>query len=252
MKNWMRLVVAGAVGVLAAILNQASLKSVAPPTEYVRVKESLQAGHRLTDGDLEVLPLTGDVEVLKKSVVLWSEKASIIGLQVGRRFNPAEPLLWRDINPPAAALLRQNERAVHIPLAGLQCPPDLLRINTNMSFLVPAGATTAGRSITPATPGSGRTGVNTQPTPGSPAVEVAGFNRIGPFRIIGIGGNLIVDRTAAPGGGQTGELTIAVEVKGDGTYPADVVELLKLSQNRSIAAGTIIPELQLGAGLGTE
>lgn len=100
MKHLMGLGFALALGVVAAGMNWIWMSSLASPDEFVGIESDLEVGHELTDDDLIAVPVPGDSDDLRKSLIPYENRAILFGAKTTRDYTEGDVVFHRDIQPP--------------------------------------------------------------------------------------------------------------------------------------------------------
>jgi hypothetical protein len=100
MGNLIRLVCAVLLGVLAAGANWMWISSQAKPPQFVAAKSRLETGRRIHEDDLVAVPVPGDLERLKKSLIPYRNRALLFGAAASRDYEAGDVFFQRDILPP--------------------------------------------------------------------------------------------------------------------------------------------------------
>lgn len=100
MKHLMGLGFATLLGIVAAGLNWVWLAGLARPDNFVGVKSVIEAGTEIGDDDLVSVPVPGDREELRKSLVPWEDRAILFGVKASRNYREGDVVLHRDLKTP--------------------------------------------------------------------------------------------------------------------------------------------------------
>src|SRR5262249_49190572 len=113
-----------------------------------------------------------------------------------RDLAPGDLVLWQDATPPPAELkLPDDEEALPIPLSAIgHVPTKLLHVGDSIAFLVP----------------------RVQAKAGSLNLDESGFQHLGPFRIVSIGGRLSRQAPSLVRESEEPVITVAIQLNRDG------------------------------------
>jgi hypothetical protein len=210
MKGLQGLIIAGALGIVAAVCNWLYVNRQAAGYErviFVGVRASAQvnAGDTFDESDFEPVAVPrqylGDLDT---RAVLWADRSTAVGLKATRSYFNDEILLVQDLTTPAqrnlSELLGENEAARWVPADPSTFVPRHFNPGDLVSFVVPvAGAASpAGNSTDAPDPGLTET--------------------IGPFEILALGdrqGRTELLRSRGASAGQESKIAIRVQLKGN-------------------------------------
>jgi hypothetical protein len=185
MKGIQGLIVAGVLGVAAALLNWAYLHSRSSDEErvtFVGIKagRTVNRGEALHDDDLVPLRIPVRwVGNLKDFAVLYSEKQTVLGQPVWRTLAGECLLLAEDLRtPPQSLKLDEGESLMWIPVTGAFVP-SLVMPGDMVSFKVPRAAV----------PTPIRSGAE-KPNPDDNSSASDPVETIGKFKILALGNRL--------------------------------------------------------------
>lgn len=101
MSNLIKLLLALFLGIVAAGANWVWASAKAKPAEFVVAKSQLKVGRSISEDDLVPVPVPGDFEQLKKSLIPYKNRALLFGAKATRNYEPGDVFFQRDIQPPA-------------------------------------------------------------------------------------------------------------------------------------------------------
>jgi hypothetical protein len=220
MKSIPGLVLAIGLGLIGAVFNWMYLHGGPnrdATTSFVGIKE----GRRVNRGDVlkeaDIAPLVLPelwVGNLRSFAVLDKDRATVIGMPVGRTLEGPCLLLADDLKTPKERLpLEPDEDAMPIPVDSRTFVPSLFEPGDTVSFLIPRGAgPTLAAPRNPSPPGN-PAGPGVAPVPAADAAPPSPIEAIGPFTILALGnqlGSLEVMRKAKIQPVQQNILTIRV------------------------------------------
>ena len=100
MKHLTGLLLAVLLGIAAAGMNWVWMSGLATPDEYVALKTDVSAGDELSDTNLVSVPVPGNTESLRQSLVLWQDRAVLFGTRANRNYLAGDMVFHRDLQPP--------------------------------------------------------------------------------------------------------------------------------------------------------
>jgi len=100
MSNLVKLLLALFLGILAAGANWVWASAKAKPPEFVVAKNQLKVGRTISEDDLVAVPVPGDFDELKKSLIPYKNRALLFGAEASRTYEPGDIFFQRDIQPP--------------------------------------------------------------------------------------------------------------------------------------------------------
>lgn len=176
MKNWIRVLLPVGLGLLAGLLNFAAIHHKVAPETFVTVSRDIQFGEPLAEGesDLQQLTLSGDVDLLKTSAVLWKDRYILLKKRAPRKLRKGDLLLFQDALQSTE--LEPGDGEVSLPVSIERIPnvPRLLLVGEEIGFLV-------------ARPRSAPTSSSALPITSEPDVDP---EYVGPFRLLSVGDRL--------------------------------------------------------------
>ncbi|HUG92892.1 MAG TPA: hypothetical protein VML55_18770 [Planctomycetaceae bacterium] len=211
MKGLQGLIIAAALGIVAAVCNWLYVNRQAAGYEretFVGVKAAAQvnAGDTFEESDLEPVSVPrqylGDLD---KRAVRWADRSTAIGQKATRSYFNDEVLLAQDLTTPAqrnlSEVLGENEAARWVPADPATFVPRHFNPGDLVSFVVPVAGGTSPAS---------RNGT------GAPLPALT--ETIGPFEILALGdrkGQTELLRARGASAGQENKIAIRVKVKGN-------------------------------------
>lgn len=100
MKHLMGFGFATFLGIVAAGLNWIWMAGLATPDEFVGVDSDLAAGDTIDEDDLLAVPVPGDSDDLRKSLIPWQDRAVLFGSKATRSYAAGDVVFHRDIQTP--------------------------------------------------------------------------------------------------------------------------------------------------------
>ncbi|MEM7313629.1 MAG: hypothetical protein AAF497_10810 [Planctomycetota bacterium] len=100
MNNLVTFSLALILGVVAAGMNWFWIESQSSPDEYVAIKKGIEAGDTITEKNLVAIPVPGSNDRLRKSLIPFSNRAILFGLDATRDYEAGDVVLQRDIQAP--------------------------------------------------------------------------------------------------------------------------------------------------------
>ena len=88
------------LGVLAAALNWIWISGLARPDEFVATRHAVAAGDELTADSLIAVPVPGDAEQLRKSLIPFEHRAILYGTKASRDYSTGDVVFQRDMLEP--------------------------------------------------------------------------------------------------------------------------------------------------------
>ena len=237
MKNWIGLLIAISLAMVAGVLNWKYLDRKSAEIEMVSFV-SIQEGFVISPGDTflekHFAPLNiprKSVGYLKENAVLYDDRFTIVSMKAIHRYTGGDMIFTQELQtPPEELKLGPNEVATWIPIGGsfvssLVAPGDMV------SFIIGNG------SSSPVTKPKEIPGVakdeqpkwneNDEPVP--TLSEDFENEIVGPFRVLSLGGRLgskAVSRASGASSARENVLTIAVK-RVNGVYEPKAVKLLQ-------------------------
>ena len=221
MKNFTRFLIPLGLGAAAFVFNWMAVKPQLG-RDYVVVSQEVDLEAPLSEDNIAKFTIVKqDFEELKKTLVPWEERASLIGVPVRRKLQSGDLVFWQDVRFVSADFLpADDEVPLHVPLKGIDYEPSLLKVGNLVGIVVPI-APPVDTSVEPV---------------GDPLTRelAAQFEELGPFRILSVGRRTL----SAPGeseGGQTGaENVLTLAVKLDPPKPGTKLEVSKTGRRGSL------------------
>lgn len=225
MKNWIGLLIALSLGVVACLLNWQYLDRKSKEIEVVSFL-SIAEEVRLKQGDMFMEEHFVRLDIPRKNVgsleetaVLYSDLQTVVSLKAIHDYRGGEIILRQELKtPPTALKLDEGELAFWIPVNSATFVSALVKPGDTVSFLVPNPAVVFSEldlgeeSERPTGPQFG----DNRPTPPVPTGSLKS-ELVGPFRVISLGDRLgSYEVSSASGRSQARENVIGVAVtKGD-------------------------------------
>ena len=211
MKGLQGLIIAGALGIVAAVCNWLYVNRQAAGYERViftgvRASAQVNAGDTFEESDFEPVAVPRQyLGELDKRAVLWTDRSTAVGLKATRSYFNDEILLVQDLTTPAqrnlSEVLGADEAARWVPADPATFVPRHFNPGDLVSFVVPVG--------TAARPVAGE---------GTDVPAVDRVETIGPFEILALGdrqGRSELLRSRGASAGHESKIAIRVKVKGN-------------------------------------
>lgn len=100
MSNIFNLIFALFLGVVAAGANWLWVSAKATPPQFVSAKSSIKVGRTINEDDLVAVPVPGDIDQLKKSLIPFKNRALLFGAKASRAYEAGDVFFQRDIVSP--------------------------------------------------------------------------------------------------------------------------------------------------------
>jgi len=100
MSHVAKLSIAVVLALLAAGLNAMWLNAKKQPPTFVAAAADLQAGQEITDALLIAVPVPGDADQLRTSLIPYANRAILLGLKTPRAYVRGDMIFQRDIQAP--------------------------------------------------------------------------------------------------------------------------------------------------------
>jgi len=223
MKNWIGLLIALSLGVVACLLNWQYLDRKSKEIEVVSFL-SIADDVRLKQGDtfleshfVQLDIPRKNVGSLQESAVLFSDLQTVVSLKALHDYRGGEVVLRQELKtPPSELKLEKGELAFWIPVNSATFVSALVQPGDTVSFMVPNAATVfegmdeAEEAARPTGPEFGFS----EPPPEPAPVSSANSELVGPFRVISLGDRLgSFEVSSASGRSRARENVIGVAVK---------------------------------------
>ncbi|MFK7767848.1 MAG: hypothetical protein AB8B55_11545 [Mariniblastus sp.] len=238
MKNWIGLLIAISLAMVAGVLNWKYLERKSDEIEMISFI-SIKDGVMISPGDTFLEKHFSPMNIPKKSVgylkdnaVLYDDRFTVISMKAIHHYRGGEMIFTQELKtPPEELKLGPNEMATWIPI-GASFVSSLVVPGDMVSFIIndAGGDVTADEDGIPGEPDGGgpeNWNENDQPAPTfSSKIEQ---EIVGPFRVLSLGGRLgspAVSRAAGMSSSRENVLTIAIKKEGK-EYEPNAVRLLK-------------------------
>ena len=235
MKDWIGLLIAISLALVAGVLNWKYLEKKTTEIEMVSFL-AIEDGTTLDPGDTflesHFVPLDiprKNAKYLSESAVFYKDRGTIVGLKALRRFESGDVILNKEIRtPPAELHLEEGEVAMFVTVGGSSVPHSLITPGDYVSFIVPKPGQIVSRGgfrKDPNAPESLPQDIDpkewAEVNDDQPMQILTGqTEEIGPFRVISVGGRLASDRVHRFSGqsssGQQNSLGVALQMVGKG------------------------------------
>ncbi len=100
MSHVAKLSIAVVLALLAAGLNAMWLSAEKRPPTFVAVSIDLPAGQEITDEVLTSVPVPGDADKLRESLIPYSSRAILFGVRASRNYTAGDMVFQRDLQAP--------------------------------------------------------------------------------------------------------------------------------------------------------
>ena len=100
MSHTMKLTIAVGLALVAAVLNMMWLAAEKRPPLFVAAGADLKQGQEITDAMLSAVPVPGDFEKLRASLIPYNNRAILLGLKASRNYPRGDIFFHRDIQAP--------------------------------------------------------------------------------------------------------------------------------------------------------
>lgn len=100
MSNLTKLIIAVGLALGAAVLNAMWLSAEKHPTTYVAASTDIGGEDTITDEMLRAVPVPGDFDTLRQSLVPYENRAILFGLTPPRTYKPGDMFFQRDLKAP--------------------------------------------------------------------------------------------------------------------------------------------------------
>jgi hypothetical protein len=237
MNNWIGLLIALSLALVAGVLNWKYLERKTTEIEMISFM-AIGDGQRVGAGDkfLEKHFVSLDIprknsSYLSDSAVFFEDRDTVVGMKALRNYRTGDLILRQELKtPPAELNLAADEVAMWISVGGSTFVPSLITPGDEVSFIVPKPGQLMKRGSRQASPPPLDSGVEKDPKEWNfddkePDLIMATLatEEIGPFRVISVGGRLGSDRverlTGGKSSGQQNTLGIALKRVGKGFEP---------------------------------
>jgi len=101
MSRFLQLSIAGVCALAAAIMNWVYLSSQSHPPSYVAFANNVGQGQTLEADDLMAIPIPGDADRLKQTLIPYSSRAVLLGTPAERDYERGDLFFARDVSPPS-------------------------------------------------------------------------------------------------------------------------------------------------------
>ena len=143
MKNWIGLLIALSLGIIAAVLNWQYLERKSKEIEFVSFL-ALSESVRLKPGDQFLNEHFVQLEIPRKNVgslyetaVLYDDRHTVTNLKAIQEYRGGEIILRQQLKTPASEFtLNKNELAIWIPVNSATFVPSLVKPGDYVSFVV--------------------------------------------------------------------------------------------------------------------
>ena len=233
MKNWIGLLIAISLGLVACLLNWSYLDRKSKEIEvvsFLAIAEDvrLKAGDPFLDEHFTRVDIPRkNVGVLPESAVLFKDRQTVVSMKALHDYRGGEIILRQELKtPPVEFKLGGNELAIWIPVNSATFVPELVKPGDSVSFVVP-NPNTVFREIQMNEQNREQVGPEFSSVPPDQRKfeQVGGDGKselVGPFRVLSLGDRLgSHEVNVAVKGSRAREnvMGIAVEKRGEGIDP---------------------------------
>jgi hypothetical protein len=253
MNNWIGLLIALSLALVAGVLNWKYLERKSEEIEmvsFVAIKE----GVRIKPGDTFLEKHFAPLDVPRKSVgyltesaVLYSDRFTIVSMKALRDYVGGDVLLRQELKtPPEEFTLGKDELAIWIPVDGSSFVSSLVEPGDMVSFFVtsPAPAVDTHGPPGPVQDEDPEWNLEGNLRPKPPERIAYGESElIGPFRVLSLGGRLgsyEVSRASGASSAQENVMGIAVRQVGNGVEPKAEKLLQRVNSASFRQAGVLL------------
>ena len=185
MKGLQGLVVAGALGIIAAALNWVYLEGQSQSVgslDFLGVREAIMNGEVIQDRHLIAVTVPAvPAGSLKATAYLYADLKTVVGIKATKNYQVGDLILRADYRtPPAELRLEKNEKLYWIPVNSNTFVPDLINPGDEIAFVVPSFT----RAIPEESPAASDDASETAST------RDVSLEQIGPFRVGSLGNRL--------------------------------------------------------------
>lgn len=254
MNNWIGLLIALSLALVAGVLNWKYLERKSAEIEMVSFV-AIKDGVRIKPGDTFLEKHFASLDVPRKSVgylkdsaILYSDRFTVVSMKAVRAYNGGDVLLRQELKtPPDEFKLGKDELAIWIPVDGSSFVSSLVAPGDMVSFFVSVPAP----AVELANPTG--TGQNEQdpewnlegnlPAKRPDPIAFGESELIGPFRILSLGGRLgsyEVSRASGGSSAQENVMGIAVRQVGNTVEPKAEKLLQRINSASFRQAGVLL------------
>ncbi len=223
MKNWIGLLIALSLALVAGLLNWKYLERKSKEIEVISFL-AIADGVRIKSGDTFLKEHFVKLDIPRKNVgtlqetaVLFQDRHTVVSMKALHEYRGGEIVLRQELKtPPEEFKLKPNELAIWIPVNSATFVPSLVRPGDEVSFVVPNPVTVFSDITDPADQGQplGPEFGNTEDI--DAPVNMAPSNNselVGPFRVLSLGDRLgSYEVSVATGGNRARENVMGVAV----------------------------------------
>lgn len=254
MNNWIGLLIALSLALVAGVLNWKYLERKSEQIEMVSFV-AIKDGVRIKPGDTFLEKHFASLDVPRKSVgylkdsaVLYSDRFTIVSMKAVRAYAGGDVLLRQELKtPPAEFNLGADELAIWIPVDGSSFVSSLVAPGDMVSFFVISPAPAVQADVPP--------GFNEKendpewnlegnlPIKQAAPIAFGESELIGPFRILSLGGRLgsyEVSRASGASSAQENVMGIAVRQVGNTVEPKAEKLLQRVNSASFRQAGVLL------------
>jgi hypothetical protein len=100
MSDVKKLLLAVGLALAAAVMNAAWLSAEKHPPSYVAASTDIEDNAEITDSMLQAIPVPGDADTLRASLIPWDSRATLLGLKASRAYHQGDVFFQNDIKAP--------------------------------------------------------------------------------------------------------------------------------------------------------
>jgi hypothetical protein len=221
MLNALRILVPVGLFLAFAGAHYMAMRSPLPFVELAAAATDLPAGHRLTVDDLRPTTVQGPVELFRTFVPFGQRGKDLLHSPLNRNLKRGELVTLTDLMQVSGSglQLQPDEVGVHVALERLSFADGQLTVGIHVGFLLER---------------------NTAP-------DIGKMELLEPFRVVGIGDRVTMNRGANQDQGNQRVLTIAVKRAADGTLDERATRVMRAAEDRIDRDERIRALVMLGA-----
>jgi len=228
MNNWIGLLIALSLAMIAGVLNWKYLERKTDEVEtvsFVAIKDgvSMEPGDKFLENHFAKLDVPKkNAGYLQQSAVLFEDRHTVVSMKALHRYRGGDVILRQELKtPPEELNLEKGELGFWVPVGGTSFVSSLITPGDMVSFYI-----STSRGIRPTLPTQEPETEQEDPEkwnlegkPQVPVIEEGPAELIGPFRVISVGprlGSFEVSRAAGTRSAQENVLGIAIKTNATG------------------------------------
>jgi hypothetical protein len=227
MNNWIGLLIALSLAIVAGVLNWKYLERKTTEIEMVSFlavgdNDRVDAGDLFQERNFVSLDIPRkNASYLSDAAVFFKDRATVVGRPALRNYRSGDIVLWHELKtPPAELNLKDGEALMWVPVGG-SFVPSLITPGDIVSFIVPKPGKIVRRGEVPiemtqsTIQNEDKWNLEGEDSKNDLVMMTAGTEEIGPFRVVSVGGRLGSDRVARLSGGDspTQQNTLGIALK---------------------------------------